>query len=157
MPAERRAVGEPAIVIRRAAPGDADAIASLYLTSFRATYAFPLAHSDGEVADWIRDEVVGRQETWVAVAGDDVVGVMALGEDALDQLYLRPGWWRRGIGSRLVALAKERRPAGLDLYTFQANAGARAFYERHDFSATWFGDGSANEEGQPDVRYAWRP
>lgn len=147
----------PAIVIRRAGPGDAAAIAELFLASFRATYTFRLAHSDDEVRTWIRDEVVGRQETWVAVAGDAIVGLMALGEAALDQLYLRPGWWRRGIGSRLVALAKERRPAGFDLYTFQVNAGARAFYERHGFRAAWLGDGSANEEGQPDVRFEWRP
>jgi pimeloyl-ACP methyl ester carboxylesterase len=93
----------------------------------------------------------------VAVAGSEVVGLMVLGDGFLDQLYLRPDHWRQGIGSRLVALAKERRPGGLELYTFQANAGARAFYERHGFTAVWFGDGSANEEGQPDVRYAWRP
>ena len=75
----------------------------------------------------------------------------------LDQLYLAPEWTGRGIGSRLVELAKQRRPAGLDLFTFQVNDGARRFYERHGFTAIWFGDGSENEEGQPDLRYAWRP
>ena len=41
----------------------------------------------------------------------------------------------------------------LRLYTFARNAGARRFYERHGFVAVAFGDGSANEEGEPDVRY----
>jgi ribosomal protein S18 acetylase RimI-like enzyme len=72
-------------------------------------------------------------------------------------LYLAPDWTGRGIGSQLIVLAKERRPAGLDLYTFQVNAGARQFYERHGFVEVSRSDGSGNEEGQPDVRYAGRP
>ena len=37
--------------------------------------------------------------------------------------------------------------------TFARNAGARRFYERHGFVAVAFGDGTGNEEGEPDVRY----
>jgi ribosomal protein S18 acetylase RimI-like enzyme len=144
-------------VLRRAGPEDAAAIAEVFLAAFHATYAFPLAHTDEQVRIWIRDEVVAGSETWVAEVGPEIVGLMALGDGFIDHLYLRPDRWRQGIGRRLVALAKERRPAGLDLYTFQENARARAFYEGQGFSAVWFGDGSANEEGQPDVRYAWRP
>jgi GNAT superfamily N-acetyltransferase len=145
------------IALRRAGPDDAAEIAEVFLAAFHATYDFPLAHTDDQVRAWISDEVVSANETWVAVEAPAIVGLMVLTDGFIDQLYLRPDHWRRRIGSRLVALAKERHPAGLDLYTFQANANARAFYEHHGFSAIWFGDGSANEEGQPDVRYAWRP
>ena len=41
----------------------------------------------------------------------------------------------------------------LRLYTFARNEGARRFYERHGFVAVAFGDGSGNQEGEPDVRY----
>ena len=58
-------------------------------------------------------------------AGPEIVGLMVLGDGFIDQLYLHPDRWRQGIGSRLIALAKERRPGGLELYTFQENA-ARA-------------------------------
>jgi pimeloyl-ACP methyl ester carboxylesterase/ribosomal protein S18 acetylase RimI-like enzyme len=146
-----------AVELRRAGSADSAQVADVYLAAFHATYTFPLAHTDDQVRAWIRDEVVSTNETWVAVEGPAIVGLMVLADDLLDQLYVRPDRWRRGIGSRLVELAKERRPDGLDLYTFQENAPARAFYERHGFGAVWFGDGSANEEGQPDVRYAWRP
>jgi GNAT superfamily N-acetyltransferase len=149
------------VALRRAGPRDAAEIADVFLASFRATYAFPLAHTDDEVRGWFGDEVLQKSETWVAVAGGgagaEIVGLMVLGDAVLEQLYLRPGWWRRGIGSRFIALAKERRPTGLELYTFQENGPARAFYQRHGFAAVWFGDGSANEESQPDVRYEWRP
>jgi ribosomal protein S18 acetylase RimI-like enzyme len=146
------------IGIRRARLDDTEAVADVYIASLRATYEFPHAHGEAEIRDWIRGTLVPTEESWVAVAPDgSVVGLMALTADMLDQLYLAPGWTGRGIGSRLVALAKERRPSGLDLYTFQVNAGARRFYQRHGFVEVARGDGSSNEEGQPDVRYAWRP
>jgi GNAT superfamily N-acetyltransferase len=146
------------IELRPAGPDDAIAIADVYLTSFKATYDFPLAHSDEEVQRWIAEVLLPNQEVWVATSADgSAVAVMALAPDFIDQLYVAPGWTGRGIGSRLVALAKVRRPGGLDLYTFQVNSGARRFYERHGFVATGGGDGAGNEEGQPDVRYAWRP
>jgi hypothetical protein len=57
----------------------------------------------------------------------------------------------------MIATAKARRPDGLDLYCFQVNTRARTFYENHGFVAVATGDGSNNSEGQPDIRYAWRP
>lgn len=55
------------ITLRRAVAGDAAAIAEVYLALFKATYAFPLAHTDDEVRGWVRDHLVATQETWVAV------------------------------------------------------------------------------------------
>ena len=149
---------DPPVAIRRATAADAGAIAEVWLTSFKATYSFPPSHPDDDVRRWVREEVVPRRETWVAVDPDGTVcGFMALHGDDLDQLYLRPDHTGRGIGSRLVDLAKARRPTGLGLFTFQVNRRARAFYERHGFTVEHLGDGTGNEERQPDVRYAWRP
>jgi GNAT superfamily N-acetyltransferase len=146
------------VKLRPAGRDDAGAIADVFLASFKATYDFPLAHSDTEVRLWIRDVLVPTQEVWVAAASDGaVVALMALTSDMLGHLYVAPGWTGRGIGSRLLALAKTQRPGGLDLFTFQINTGARRFYERHGFVEIARGDGSGNEEGQPDLRYAWRP
>jgi len=145
------------IEIRRASLADAEAVADVYLRSFHATYAFPLAHTDDQVRGWIRGLVSSAQETWVAVDGGRVVGMMVVGPGDLDQLYVAPDRLGAGIGRGLLETAKERSPDGLSLYTFQVNERARRFYERNGFTPEWFGDGSANEEGQPDVRYVWRP
>ena len=147
-----------AVVIRRATAADASATADVYLRSFAA--ALPTVvrpRSDDEVHAYIRDVVVPSRETWVAVAEERVVGLMVLAEDVLSQLYLDPDWRGHGIGDRFVALAKERSPEGLSLWTFQVNKPAHRFYERHGFVETERTDGSGNEEQEPDVRYAWLP
>lgn len=147
------------LVIRQAMSPDAPAIADIYLRSFRATYAFPLVHPDDEVREWIAAHVVGQLETWVARSGlaAATVGYVAIDGDEVRLLDVMPGWTGQGIGSRLLAHAKARRPAGLQLWTFQVNHGARRFYERHGFGVIELTDGTGNEEGQPDVHYAWRP
>jgi GNAT superfamily N-acetyltransferase len=146
------------VVLRRARPADAVPVAEVWLRSFDA--ALPTvrrAHPDPDVRRWIRDVLVPLGDTWVAEVDDAVVGVLALSEGWIDQLYLHPEHRGRGIGDRFVALAQRRHPAGLQLWTFQVNGPARRFYERHGFVAAEFTDGSGNEEREPDVRYVWRP
>ncbi|MGW1803824.1 N-acetyltransferase family protein [Streptomyces sp. NPDC002078] len=147
------------VVLRRAVAADARAAADVYLRSFDT--ALPTVvrpHTDDEVREYIRDVVVPFRETWVAEAADGgIVGLMVLDGELLSQLYLDPEWRGRGVGDRFVALAKERSPDGLNLWTFQVNRPAHRFYERHGFAAVEFTDGSGNEEREPDVRYVWRP
>ncbi len=114
----------------------------------------PPAHPDEEVLAWFRDVVLPNREVWVADADGAVIGVLVLEGDWVDQLYVDPAWSARGVGSSLIAIAKQERPDGLRLWTFQANQGARRFYERHGFVATDTTDGD-NEERAPDVRYEW--
>jgi GNAT superfamily N-acetyltransferase len=144
------------VVLRRATGADAAAVADVWLRSYTA--ALPgvrRAHTDDEVRAWIRDVVVPERETWVAGTGGVVVGLMVLGPGEIDQLYLHPDWRGRGVGDRLVALAKELFPSGLSLWTFQVNEPAARFYERHGFVAVERTDGRGNEEREPDVRYVW--
>ncbi|MFI1361530.1 GNAT family N-acetyltransferase [Streptomyces griseochromogenes] len=144
-------------MLRRAAGPDSAAVADVWLRSYTAALPTVVrAHSDDEVRHYFREVVVPSQETWVAEADGAVVGMMVLDGDMLSQLYLDPDWRGRGIGDRFVALAKERCPDGLGLWTFQVNTPAHRFYERHGFVAVEYTDGSANEEREPDVRYEWR-
>jgi ribosomal protein S18 acetylase RimI-like enzyme len=145
------------VVIRRAKAADAPIVAEVWLASFHAGLpTVRLAHSDEEVRGWVAAVLIPERETWLAEFGGQIVGMMALTDDELDQLYLRPDWRGRGLGDRFVALAKQRRPAGLSLYAFQVNESACRFYERHGFRVVDRNDGSRNEEREPDVRYVWR-
>lgn len=148
------------LVIRRATVEDAPDIGEVWLASWRATFDFPPGHPDDDVRRWLATELVPNNETWVAADPRDdgrVVALMALSDEKVEQLYVAPEWIGLGLGRRFLALAKARRPDGLDLYCFQVNAFARRFYEDHGFVPIAFGDGSGNVEKQPDVLYRWRP
>ena len=140
--------------VRRASEGDAPAVAEVFLSSFHATYTFPLAHTDEEVRSWIRERLIPNDEVWVAVDGEQIVGILALAPGWLEQLYIAPDRLGQGIGRRLMEVAKTRQPGGLQLWTFQVNARARRFYESHGFVAVEE-TADSNQEKQPDVRYVW--
>jgi GNAT superfamily N-acetyltransferase len=115
----------------------------------------PTVHTDDEVRWFIVERVIPCMETWVAVDSEgQVVGMLVLDGAWVDQLYVEPTLTGRGIGAELLDLAKRERPAGLRLWAFEANLGARRFYERHHFSARDRTDGD-NEQGVPDVLYVW--
>jgi GNAT superfamily N-acetyltransferase len=142
--------------IRAARPDESHVVAEVFLRSWKALMPFiPLGHTDEEVRAWIRHSVMLQKEVLVAVDGAEVVAMMAISEDEgggwIDHLYVAPEQVGRGLGTALVeeALRRLRRP--VRLYTFEANAPARRFYEARGFQAVEFG--SSNEHGLPDVLY----
>lgn len=98
--------------------------------------------------------VVREQEVYVIDMDGVLRGFIALTPGWVHHLYVHPEYHGKGIGTALLAHAKSLQNE-LTLWTFQANANARRFYERHGFSAVEFTDGSTNEERTPDVRYHW--
>ena len=149
--------------IRRARLDEATAVADVWLRSRRASEPrIPLpVHTDDDVREWFETVVLPERDVWVVAgeeggAGEDVIAVMVLEPGWVDQLYVDPSATGRGLGSSLLAMAKQAQPRGLDLWTFQANTGARRFYARHGFVEIDATDGD-NEEGAPDVRCRWDP
>ncbi|WP_203779053.1 GNAT family N-acetyltransferase [Actinoplanes philippinensis] len=145
---------------RRAEPVDAPAVADLLIRSRRGAGDAipPPAHSDDEVRGWVATVVVPEREVWLTEDPDGrALAVLVLDDDGIDQLYVDPSATGRGLGSRLVELAKSRRPGGLQLWTFASNVRAQRFYLRHGFIEAETTDGSGNEEKAPDIRYVWKP
>jgi GNAT superfamily N-acetyltransferase len=146
----------PGVNIRRARIDESDGVADVLIRSREASIPAipPPVHSEDEVRDWCRRIVLPEREVWVAATDEGIVAVLVLHDDWVDQLYVAPEHTGHGIGTTLLDLAKAVRPAGLQLWAFQSNSGARRFYERHGFTAQEETDGD-NEEGAPDVRYTW--
>jgi ribosomal protein S18 acetylase RimI-like enzyme len=142
-------------MIRSAGPGDVDAIAELYERSLGTLTFLPTLHTLEQHRAWL-GQVVAEQEVWVWDEEGAIVGFIALGESTVDHLYVEPEMTGRGIGSSLLDRAKQRRPSGFSLWTFQQNVRARRFYERHGLRVIRLTDGERNEEKTPDALYAWR-
>lgn len=157
---------QAAVSIRRASADDAETVAALYTRARRDAGDLipPAVHTEAEDRWWVREVLVPTTEVWLAIVtfGDasdesagDAVGFLALTGGWLDQLYILRAHTGRGIGSRLVELAKMQQPGGLQLWTFASNVIAQAFYEKHGFSVAERTDGAGNEELAPDIRYVW--
>lgn len=146
------------IDIRKAETGDVAAVAELFIASQADALPFVAAlHTPAETRAFIANEVFQKCEVWVAAERGFIIGMMALAGTHIDHLYLLPGFYRRGIGTKLLNKAKELSPDKLTLYAFAENDRARAFYEHHNFRPIEYGDGSGNEAGEPDVLYEWTP
>jgi GNAT superfamily N-acetyltransferase len=146
--------------LRRAVDADAAAVADVWLASFSDELpTVRRAHDDADVRRWIATHLVPSTECWVATDEAEVVAMMALSPGWIDQLYVVPGRQGGGIGAQLVRLAQERAVVegweSLQLWTFQVNGRARAFYARHGFREVELTDGTTNEEREPDVRLTW--
>lgn len=89
---------------------------------------------------------MATREVWLIEEEGLPVALLVLDGDWVDQLYVDAGRTGRGLGTQMLQLAKQLRPAGLDLWTFQSNDRARRFYERHGFEAVATTNGD-NEEG----------
>ncbi|MFC5418861.1 GNAT family N-acetyltransferase [Bosea eneae] len=112
-------------------------------------------HTPEEDRAYFRNVVFEECEVWGTLEGSMLTGFIAFRAGWIDQLYVLPAYQGQGVGSALLDVA-QRRCSELNLWTFQRNAIARRFYERHGFMAAELTDGSRNEEREPDIRYIWR-
>jgi GNAT superfamily N-acetyltransferase len=72
----------------------------------------------------------------------------------LHALYTCPKWRGRGAGRALVKAA-QKQSERLELYTAEANEGARGFYAAQGFREVRRGHGQGNDEGMPDIFMTW--
>ena len=146
------------ITLRPATVGDAPSVASILISArLRFMPYAPSARTDSETQTWVRENLVPSGGVTVAEDNGTVVGVMACSQGEpyrwINQMSVSPALVGQSIGTQLLQHALRTLPRPIRLYTFQANLGARRFYERHKFRALQFTDGQANEEHCPDVLY----
>jgi len=144
--------------IRPARDDDAVAIAQAHIDARRVAMPWlPVIHTFEETVRFFGDFVIPNQVVLVAEVDDGVAGFIAIEGAYVEHLYIAPAHQGIGIGDTLLNRAKELRPDGLMLWTFERNDRARRFYEKRGFIAVEFTDGSRNEERTPEVRYRWTP
>jgi len=136
---------------------EADAAATVYLESRRALMPdVRNPHTEAETRAWMRDTVFARHSVRVAEADGAIVGFASRDGTWLANLYVKPGWTGHGIGSQLLRSMLENAAGAtsvLRVSTFARNENAQRFLEKRGFQRVGSGDGSGNEEHEPDLRY----
>jgi GNAT superfamily N-acetyltransferase len=145
-------------VLRPATSADVPRVAALLIETRREFMPYaPSMHPDPEVCEWVATILVPSGGVTVAVMHGRVAAAMATAQSKrvswIQQMAVDPVLVNRGIGTLLLRHAMHTLPRPIRLWTFQANSGARGFYERHGFVPIQFTDGQANEERCPDVLY----
>lgn len=142
---------ETAVSLRLARPDDAERIARFHTASWRRTYRGMMTDAfldDGALDDRRRvwhqrlTTAATNQHVCIAEDGPTIVGFICVlaGQDpvwgsCVDNLHVASERHRLGIGRRLMREAAEwlcrvQAERGVWLWVFEANAPARAFYER---------------------------
>ncbi len=129
-------------VLRRASASDADAVGALVRSAY-AHYVDRIGREPWPMTlDYAR--VVARVDTWVALAGDRLVGVLVLEHAAdhvlVENLAVLPAALGTGFGCLVLrhaeAEAKGRGVREVRLYTHELMTENRAYYPRRGYRET---------------------
>jgi putative acetyltransferase len=138
--------------IREFRPGDAAAVRDLFVrvnrllapADMKEAFEGYIARSLTEEIDRIADYYAERNGGfWVAVDGDEIVGMFGLeasGEEAMElrRMYVEPAARRQGAARRMLAFAegecRRRNRPRLDLSTSELQKEALAFYRNAGYA-----------------------
>ncbi len=122
-------------MIRPFTPHDCSEVCALWLESSISAHPFiPRAYWEAKL-DALRTVYLPLSDELLLFLDDEtgkLAGFMALVDSFLAALFVSPAMQGRGVGSRLLSLAKKMHPE-LTLSVYARNARAVAFYERHGF------------------------
>ena len=144
------------MICREATGEDAGAVADVFSPSLRLLTFLPELHTVEEDRRFIANVILHECAVLVAETAGRIVSFVARDGGEIRLLHTHPEFVGRGAGGMLLDAAKRSPVPALELWCFQANIGARRFYERHGFRAVRFTDGQGNEEKMPDIRYRWQ-
>ncbi len=143
------------LTLRPASAPDLPDIAEVYLAARVAATMPPSIHPDDAVRAWVGGWDLDTLVVWVAETEAGTVGFAAVRDVWLESLYVDPGHAGAGVGSALLDLVKGLRPDGFDLWVFEVNEPARAFYAARGLVEVARTDGRGNEERAPDIQLSW--
>lgn len=141
------------ITIEEFRPEQTDELVRMWRESFEHGVGITDPHPLEEQRAHLINVVAPGNTIRVALLEGRIIGFVAASASSISQLYVRKGFHRRGIGSRLLEWAKGQSSGSLWLHTFERNAIARAFYERNGFRITV--RGFEPRWQLEDLRYEW--
>jgi ribosomal protein S18 acetylase RimI-like enzyme len=144
------------VTLRNARSQDMVVCANIVNDWIDTTEWMPRVHSHADVLRHYQAEEMTKRHTLVAVDGSRVRGFVTMAKGGfITALFVEEPSRNQGIGGMLLERAKRELSPEVNLYTFQANEKARAFYQRHGFTEINRTTGD-NEENLPDILMEWR-
>jgi len=139
-------------VVRPLAEADVDDVCEVFRRSRAAAMPWlPVLHTPDEDRRFFANEIA-TSESWAADSDGVLLGFALRREGWLNHLYVDPPSWRVGVGRDLLTKVAHDPSDGLDLWVFERNVAARAFYAEQRFVEVERTDGRGNEEREPDIR-----
>ena len=147
-----------AVSLRPYEARDEDAAIALWLRSWQAAY--PELDFASRL-DWWRErwrnELTQSADIVIAETGGELIGFVTVDPQTcyLDQIVVAPEHWASGVGSALIAVAKQLSPSALELHVNTDNTRAIRLYQKLGFAIN--GDGVNPLSGKPVHRMRWAP
>lgn len=141
------------MILRPARSTDAGKTGAILSEFIDTTDWMPRIHTRAEDIGFC-GRMIDAGDVTVAEVDGAVWGFLAMRDADLNCLYVAGQAQGQGVGKALLDHAKDGSET-LELWTFQANSGARRFYAREGFAEVELTDGAGNDEKLPDVRLVW--
>jgi ribosomal protein S18 acetylase RimI-like enzyme len=136
-------------LIKPARETDCEKCAEIHIEARAQKSYLPDSHTHQETLAWMTDVVFRSEQVIVAELNGSIVGYASYAGKSLSNMYVLPGYQRRGVGSLLLVAVLREIPSGAQLSVFEDNIGAIQFYERYGFITVSSSSGD-NAEGFPD-------
>lgn len=132
--------------VRPARAEDCPALVALWRRSCEAAYDFLTPGDLDAIEEQVRRLLPAVEELWLAEACGRPVGFLGGAGNHVDMLFVAPEWFRRGVGTLLLAHAR-RLHGPLTLEVNEDNPAGLAFYRAQGFVVT--GRSPVDSEGRP--------
>lgn len=133
-------------VLRPAQTADHASLVEVWRRSVEASHDFLAPGAVEEIEAEVRRALPAVAELWLVEAGGRPVAFLGCTGPHVDMLFVAPGYFRHGLGTRLLAHARALH-GPLAVEVNEANAAAHAFYRARGFMLT--GRSPVDSEGRP--------
>ena len=122
-------------VLRPYAERDRDACLAIWRAASESGHPFLTSADLDSDQVLVRDIYLAKAAITLACDREEPVGFIALIDDFIGGLFVKPAWHRRGVG-RLLVNAASRQVGPLKVEVYAANTNAIRFYEVSGFVPT---------------------
>ena len=123
------------LIVRPARTADHAALVELWRRSVEASHDFLAPGAVEEIEAEVRGALGAVAELWLVEAGRAPAAFLGCTGNHVDMLFVAPGYFRRGHGTRLLAHARALH-GPLAVEVNEANTAAHAFYRARGFVLT---------------------